>query len=246
MIKTKSLIKNRCFVAINTLVLIILNVTVSFAQTPSYEAIRLNNGNPIIEPSMFTNPSDGENINGPSLIRVPDWIDPINRANPTAQYYLYFAHHSGDYIRMAWAANIEGPYTLYHDYSTPGNRGVLDNKAADIVLENNMYIEENHLASPDAIVDDANQRIILYFHSGSSYYVNNIEQNDQVTWVSTSPYGLDFYNGIESVHLGSSFFRVFEHNSNLYALDNGAKTNKALDGLNPWAIPTGHDFTEQL
>ncbi|ALJ05486.1 hypothetical protein APS56_10310 [Pseudalgibacter alginicilyticus] len=226
-----------------------MSPTASYSQTPNYQAIRLNNGNPIIEPSMFINPSDGENINGPSIIRVPDWILPTNRAHPTAQYYLYFAHHSGDYIRMAWAANIEGPYTLYDDSATPGDRGVLDNNEADIILSEsspNLYIEENHLASPDVVVDDANQRIIMYFHSGSSYYVNGVEQNDQVTWVSTSPYGLEFYDGIQPVQLGSSYFRVFEYNGDLFAFDNGAKTNKALDGANPWAIPSGHDFTSQL
>jgi len=232
--------------SITLLIVCLITSALSFGQNPNYQAVRLNNGNPIIVPSMFSNPSDGENINGPSLIRVPDWIPLNERADVTAQYYLYFAHHSGDYIRMAWAANIEGPYTLYNDFVTVGDRGVLDNNGSNIVLDNNIYIEENHLASPDVLVDDVNQRIIMYFHSGSSYYVNNVEQNDQVTWVSTSPYGLEFYNGIESVQLGSSYFRVFEYNGDLFAFDNGAKTNKALDSANPWAVPTGHDFTEQL
>ncbi|NET62179.1 MAG: hypothetical protein F6K47_40550, partial [Symploca sp. SIO2E6] len=34
----------------------------------------------------------GSNINGPSLIRVPEWIE-----NPLGRYYLYFAHHQGKY-----------------------------------------------------------------------------------------------------------------------------------------------------
>ncbi|MDN3666949.1 DNRLRE domain-containing protein [Algibacter miyuki] len=242
----KAQILKRRVIRINLLAVILLLSTASFAQNPNYQAIRLNNGNPIVVPAMFSNPADGENINGPSLIRVPDWIPLSERADVTAQYYLYFAHHSGDYIRMAWAANIEGPYSLYNDFVTVGDRGVLDNNGSNIVLDNNIYIEENHLASPDVMVDDANQRIIMYFHSGSSYYVNNVEQNDQVTWVSTSPYGLEFYDGIESVQLGSSYFRVFEYDGDLYAFDNGAKTNKALDGANPWAVPSGHDFTKQL
>ncbi|MEP5340179.1 MAG: DNRLRE domain-containing protein [Algibacter sp.] len=239
-------------ITINSFIALFLLSTALFAQNSPYQAIRLNNGDPIIEPSMFSNYvdannlGDGADINGPSLIRIPDWIPTNQRADVSALYYLYFAHHSGDYIRMAWAANIEGPYTLYNDFTTPGDRGVLDNNESDIILNNNIYIEENHLASPDVIIDDVNQRIIMYFHSGSSYYVNNVEQNDQVTWVSTSPYGLEFYNGIESVHLGSSYFRVFEYDGDLYALDNGGKTNKALDGANPWAIPSGHDFTTQL
>ena len=62
-----------------------------------YQAVRINDGNPIIEPSMFSNSYDGNNINGPSLIRVPEWIPMNKRANISAQYYLYFAHHQGDY-----------------------------------------------------------------------------------------------------------------------------------------------------
>jgi len=147
---------------------------------------------------------------------------------------------------MAWAADIEGPYTLYDNFTSHGDRGVLDNDEDDIFLNNNIRIGENHLASPDVIVDDANQQIIMYFHSGSSYYVNNVEQNDQVTWVSTSPYGLEFYNGIESVQLGSSYFRVFEYDGELYSLDNGAKIYRALDPENPWDTPSGHDFTDGL
>ena len=30
------------------------------------------------------------NINGPSVISVPDWVE-----NPLGKYYLYFAHHRG-------------------------------------------------------------------------------------------------------------------------------------------------------
>ena len=51
---------------------------------------------PIIDSS--THSSIGKNVQGPSLIRVPDWI-----ANPLGQYYLYFADHKGSYIRLAYA-----------------------------------------------------------------------------------------------------------------------------------------------
>lgn len=274
---------------VSVFALFLLASTCTFAQNSPYEVIRLNNGDPIINPKMFKGWFDrpnagkdgggGSNINGPSLIRVPDWIPDDKRADPTAQYYLYFAHHAGDYIRMAWATTIEGPYTLFDDYDDVreeegegtvkpenlGIRGVLDNAEANIYFDaptNSNYIKENHLASPDVIVDDANQRIIMYFHSGSSYFVNNVEQNDQVTWVSTSPYGLEFNyslepgdsgydanyagHGIQPVHLGSSYFRVFEYGGNMYALDNGGKFNRALDASNPWAIPNGHDFTTHL
>lgn len=211
-----------------------------------YQAVRMNDGNPIIEPTMFSNSRDGYSINGPSLIRVPEWIPMDERADMSAQYYLYFAHHSGNYIRMAWAAYIEGPYTLYDDFADIGDRGVLDNAEADIFLDNDIRIEENHLASPDVHVDDENQRIIMYFHSGSSFFVKNNEISKQVTWVSTSLYGLEFYEGIEPVYLGSSYFKVFEYDEELYALDNGAKVYRAPDKDHPWRAPNDHDFTDPL
>ena len=48
------------------------------------------------------------NINGPSMIRVPSWIE-----QPLGKYYLYFSHHKGEFIRMAYADMPEGPWTVY-------------------------------------------------------------------------------------------------------------------------------------
>lgn len=115
-------------------------------QTNSpYEVIRINNSQPIINQDMFDDvgaKSEGNNINGPSLIRVPDWISPSDRAHPSAVYYLYFGHHSGDYIRMAWAEKITGPWHLYQIGSniSVGDRGVLDNNDQDIIVGNGIII----------------------------------------------------------------------------------------------------------
>ena len=49
---------------------------------------------PIIQPDMDSRM--GSNIAGPSLIRVPSWVQ-----NPLGRYYLYFADHQGTYIRLA-------------------------------------------------------------------------------------------------------------------------------------------------
>lgn len=217
-----------------------------------YAATRLNNGQAIITEEMFTNvgatEDEGINMNGPSVIHIPDWIAAEDRADPTANYYCYFAHHIGEYIRMAWAEEIGGPWNLYQIGSdvAVGNRGVLDNGDADINLDNGIVIENNHLASPNAHVDHENQRIILYFHTGSSTFVDGEEVNSQVTYVSHSPYGLDFYDNIQSVFLGSSYFSVFEYDGYMYALDNGATPNRALDAENPWEAPAGFDFTNKL
>lgn len=222
------------------------------AATQRYQATRLNDSLPIIYEEMFVDLGaseyEGHNMNGPSVIRIPDWIAPENRANPDARYYCYFAHHSDAYIRMAWAADIEGPWHLY-DVGTGvdiGDRGVLDHGGESIVLGNGLSIDPNHLASPDAHVDYENQRIILYFHSGSSSWHNGVEIDKQISWVATSPYGLEFYNNIEPVYLGSSYFAVFEYGGEMYALDNGASIYKALDANDPWTPPADHNFTKGL
>jgi len=237
-----------------SIVLAILFVSFGISQGQSglkYEAVRINNGQPIITQNMFTSVgahNEGENLNGPSVIRIPDWIEPENRADPEALYYLYFAHHDGAYIRMAWAKEIEGPWYLYNIGSAVlvGNRGVLDLGGSQIHIDNGISIPNNHLASPDAIVDHENQQIILYFHSGSSTYVDGVEVDKQICYVATSPYGLNFYNHIESVLLGPSYFRVFNYKQNLYALTNDGTPYRAPDVESPWTPPGGHDFTKYL
>ena len=66
---------------------------------------RLANG-PIIGPELH--PSIGMNIQGPSLIRVPDWI-----GDRLGAYYLYFADHKGSYIRLAYADHLTGPWRVH-------------------------------------------------------------------------------------------------------------------------------------
>ncbi len=68
------------------------------------EVTRLVDG-PIVSPQ--THHSIGHNIQGPSLIKVPDWV-----ATPLGRYYLYFADHKGSYIRLAYADEITGRGTF--------------------------------------------------------------------------------------------------------------------------------------
>src|SRR3954451_6125818 len=71
----------------------------------SMQARRLIDG-PIISPSLH--PSIGVNIQGPSAIRVPDWV-----RGRLGDYYLYFADHKGRYIRLAYADDPAGPWTVH-------------------------------------------------------------------------------------------------------------------------------------
>ena len=62
--------------------------------------------NPLI--TVDTSPSLGDNVNGPSIVRAPAWIK-----QPLGRYYAYFAHHKGQFIRLAYADAIAGPWTIY-------------------------------------------------------------------------------------------------------------------------------------
>jgi hypothetical protein len=46
--------------------------------------------NPLV--GLASSPSLGDDVNGPSVIRVPDWVQ-----RPLGRYYMYFAHHMGDH-----------------------------------------------------------------------------------------------------------------------------------------------------
>ncbi|MDX1681617.1 MAG: hypothetical protein R3336_00725 [Phycisphaeraceae bacterium] len=101
---------------------------------------------PIITPDIDDRPDDrsiGTNINGPSLIRVPDWID-----EPLGRYYLYFAHHQGDHIRLAFADELTGPWTLH----PPGVLSLADTPFP------------KHIASPDVHVNHDDQQIEMIYH----------------------------------------------------------------------------------
>ena len=88
---------------------ILLNPSLVVAQNSKSEAeiiVHRLKGNPIVTPNM--GPRIGTNIQGPSLIRVPEWLP-----NPLGKYYLYFADHKGSYIRLAYADALTGPWTIY-------------------------------------------------------------------------------------------------------------------------------------
>ena len=75
-------------------------------------SVRRCAANPVIVPHMDARM--GANVQGPSLIRVPDWVK-----NPLGRYYLYFADHKGSYIRLAVADAVEGPWRMHEPGALP-------------------------------------------------------------------------------------------------------------------------------
>jgi hypothetical protein len=195
----------------------------SVAKTVTVE--RIGNG-PVIYPGMTGLEGDlGNNINGPTVIKVPTWIE-----NPLGKYYMYFAHHRGAYIRLAYADDPSGPWTVY--------------KPGTLRLEQTSAI--HHIASPDVIVDDANKRIMMYFHGpteqpGGDYGGRPYEQK---TFVASSQDGLTF-TAISGAAT-TPYIRMFSYRDATYGLGMADKVSayplwlrsgqfsRSADGLPPF------------
>lgn len=148
--------------------------------------------NPLIAPTSST--TLGDNINGPSVILAPDWLP-----NPLGKYYMYFAHHAGTFIRLAYADQLEGPWIIYE----PGTLQLSEAEAFRC-----------HIASPDVHVDEQSKEIRMYFHGLAK------ARPGQWTGVAYSKDGIQFTPKQDI--LGKFYFRVWQWQNNWYAL---AKNN---------------------
>jgi hypothetical protein len=197
---------------------------------------------PIIAPALH--PSIGVNIQGPSLIRVPDWIE-----HPLGAYYLYFADHKGSYIRLAYADALTGPWHVHPPGSlhlrqscflttppvpSPEQLAAFEQRyqASGAAISHDVLSEITtpHIASPDVHVDPVRRQIVMYFHGLESV-------GNQVTRVATSIDGIDF-TAMPEV-LGRSYFRVFQHAGMHYALAMPGELYRSTDGFHAFeAGPT--------
>ena len=165
--------------------------------------------NPIIRPHM--DGRMGDNINGPSLIRVPAWVE-----RPLGRYYLYFAHHDGRYIRLAYADDLHGPWRTHEP-------GVLPLTASHFA---------GHIASPDVQVDDEQRQIRLYYHGAENPSGTGGKGGGggpQFSRVALSRNGLDF-EALPEI-LGRPYMRLFRWDGFHYALAMPGVLYRSRDGL---------------
>jgi len=205
--------------------------SVTLAQTPRVQVKRLLD-RPIISPGL--DPSLGPNIQGPALIRVPDWV-----SGRLGKYYLYFADHKGRYIRLAYAETLLGPWKIY----VPGSLQIegsylltkpptgpvealekLRTTPKPANLSHDPFTEATtpHIASPDVHVDDVNRRIVMYYHG-----LNGLQE--QVTRVAISGDGIHFAARPEI--LGRTYFRTFLHQGYTYAMAMPGQFYRSKDPL---------------
>jgi hypothetical protein len=214
---------------------------------------RLNDGKPILTQEHFKavgKSSGGKNINGPHVIRVPEWVPKHERPSRNANYYMYFANHGGSYIAMAYAENPVGPWKLFNigdardktlglpEKNIP-SRTVPGRGVVDLGLGNSNKIDtgdfriKGHIASPDVHIDHENKRFIMYLHGG-------LNGPGQQTFVSVSKSGLNFNNpdsggeqfdgvrsGFRNVVPGIFYFRVFQVDHRYFAFSNTGQMYRA-------------------
>lgn len=178
---------------------------------------------PIIGPSLHA--SIGVNIQGPSLIRVPQWLP-----RPLGRYYLYFADHKGRYIRLAYADEIKGPWRIHPAGSLQLEDTPFPNEppAASTELLASAEAAQRrtgvryahsvraelttpHIASPDVHVDDERKRIVMYYHGLEA-------AGRQLSRVAVSDDGIAFDAQAHPAPLGRTYMRVFGYEGTTYAL----------------------------
>ena len=204
---------------LTTLALLCCSLSVLFpaawaAEPASITVTRLGNG-PLITPDM--DERMGGNIQGPSLIKVPDWVE-----NPLGNYYLYFADHRGEYIRMAYADAVTGPWSVH----TPGSLQIEDSFFPTTCPPCSLAPGRTaalyaHIASPDVHVREDLQQIVMYYHGRGV--------GRQFTRAAVSRDGIHFEGREED--LGRPYFRVIEHEGFYYAMSMPGYLYRSRDGL---------------
>lgn len=179
---------------------------------------------PIVDVDAW--PRLGGNANGPSLIASPQWL-----IGSPGRYLLYFAHHEGHAIRLAFSDDLGGPWQLHE----PDPLSLADSRFAtsapddaDLDAEARAWIEAGadghypHIASPDAWVDHQRREIRLYYHG-------RLHNGLQRTRVAISTDGLRFVAREEV--LGLPYLRVFRDRDWFYAIAMPAQLYRSRDGL---------------
>ena len=189
---------------------------------------------PIVSPA--SHPSIGVNIQGPSLVRVPDWVE-----SPLGRYYLYFADHKGRYIRLAYADRLTGPWEIHVAGALRLEDTPFPNEPPEVptdelrsaenrrhawgrpILHSAAYeMSTPHIASPDVHVDAANRRFVMYYHGLEG-------PGRQVSRVAVSGDGVAFESGTEI--LGRTYMRVFSYRGLTHALAMPGQFYRSTDPL---------------
>lgn len=189
--------------------------------------------NPLI--TVASSPSLGDNVNGPSIIRVPSWLP-----HPLGRYYAYFGHHKGQFIRLAYADAIAGPWKIYEAGVVPVRDTAFFRPQPDPPGPSEQFY--THVASPEIYVDEAHKRLVMWTHG---WWTNGerwpLTLADARAWARDKGYGqfTQASESIDGLHFTLrpaitrvSYLRVFPLDGYLYGM---ARLGQLLRSKDPLA-----------
>ncbi|MGD1093174.1 MAG: hypothetical protein ABSB35_14430 [Bryobacteraceae bacterium] len=168
------------------------------------------------------------------------------------RYYLYFAHHRGDHIRMAYADHLSGPWKIY-------DRGVLDVRDTEFYrpqpdpplslykgfdVYNTLY---THVASPEVYIDEEHKRLVMFVHglytAGKKWPVEPKEASQwlrdnsfgQYTQTIVSRDGIHF-EARPGITAKTSYLRLFRWNGTYYSMSRLGVLGRSDDLLAPFEL----------
>jgi hypothetical protein len=209
--------------------------------TPTYAAQEVTTSRLAQNPLMTvdTSASLGGNVNGPTVIRMPDWVD-----RPLGRYYMYFANHMGKFIRLAYADAITGPWRVYE----PGVLHVRDTAFFRPQPDPKETLADfyTHVASPEVFVDPARKRLVMWFHgwwtNGERWPSDPVKARawatemgyGQFTQVAESTDGIHFE--VRPPITKQSYLRVFQHGGYFYGMFRQGRLARSRDPVASFEI----------
>lgn len=214
--------------------LAIVIVAIAGTSVAAAQGIKVNRlpQNPLI--TVKSSASLGSNVNGPTVIRVPNWVQ-----RPLGRYYMYFANHMGEFIRFAYADAIAGPWKIHepgvlHVRDTAMFRPQPDPKET----RDDFY---THVASPEVLIDADRERLVMWFHgwwtNGERWPGKPSEARawaqqkgySQFTQVAESTDGIHFE--ARPAITRAAYLRVFQHRGYYYGVSRLGRLSRTTDPL---------------
>jgi len=200
------------------------------------EVTRLGDG-PLV--TVESSRTLGVNVNGPSLIRVPGWVQ-----HSLGRYYLYFANHKGKFIRLAYADKISGPWKIYE----PGVLRVEDTalgRPAPAIDTNSLY---THIASPEIYIDNDRHKIILWAHgfwTDGQPWPANLDPEQAQRWLTEHRYDQysQSFESADGLHFTAhpaitkaGYLRVFRYGESFYSVSRLGRVGRSTDPFGEFTL----------
>jgi hypothetical protein len=157
---------------------------------------------------------------------------------------MYFAHHMGTHIRLAYADAIEGPWKIHEPGVLPVSETALFRPQPD--PKENLENFYTHVASPEIEIDPERRRLVMWFHGwwteGKMWPLGEpaarewARQNgySQFTQAATSADGFRFTPAPAITKM--PYLRVFRIGEALYGMARLGRLSRASDPLSSFEL----------